>query len=39
LESDAETRAGGEKVEYELPNDWRFCNECCWGHPVFYVLR
>ncbi|KAJ5380507.1 uncharacterized protein N7496_002935 [Penicillium cataractarum] len=38
-ESDVETRTGGEKVEYELPNDWQFCNECCCGHPVVYILR
>lgn len=39
LESDEEARAEGEKVDYELPSDWHFCNECCCGHPVIYILR
>lgn len=38
-ESDEDTQTGGEKVEYEVPSDWQFCNECCWGHPVFYIVR
>lgn len=38
-ESDEETQTAGEKVEYEVPSDWKFCNECCWGHPVFYIVR
>lgn len=39
LESDKEIRTENEKVGYELPNDWHFCSECCWGHPVIYILR
>ncbi|KAF3388772.1 hypothetical protein F1880_003919 [Penicillium rolfsii] len=38
-ESDEENQTATERVEYEVPNDWQFCNECCCGHPVFYILR